>query len=136
PVQQDIKSPTLLHRAASFESTNEEDFQDAPVSPGVKRNFSDTSLSSKDESSTVKENFAAGKDILRRVTLRPSSKPNRLTRRTSTNEAPTTANSVSGVDNTALRERSGSLIGENKDKPRQDSTPQIVVRPSKSRAVS
>ena len=68
PAQQDIRSPTLLHRAASFESTNDEDVQDTPVSPGVKRNFSDTSLSSKNESSIVKENFAAGKDILRRVT--------------------------------------------------------------------
>lgn len=136
PVQQDVKSPTLLHRAASFESTNEEDVQDTPVSPGVKRNFSDTSLSSKNESSTVKENFAAGKDILRRVTLRPSSKPKSLTRRTSTSEAPTTANTVPEVDITTPRERSGNLIGENKDKPRQDSTPQIVVRPSKSRSVS
>uniref|UniRef100_A0A093VG36 Uncharacterized protein n=2 Tax=Talaromyces marneffei PM1 TaxID=1077442 RepID=A0A093VG36_TALMA len=136
PVQQDLQSPILLHRSASFESTHEEDIQDTPVSPGVKRNFSDTSLSSKNESWNVKENFAAGKDILRRVTLRPSSKPKSLARRTSTNEAATTSNSVHGVDNTTPRERSRSLVGENKDKACQDSTPQIVVRPSKSRSVS
>ncbi|EED19181.1 conserved hypothetical protein [Talaromyces stipitatus ATCC 10500] len=137
-VQEDNKTPGLLQRAASFESTNEDESPDTPVSPGVKRNFSDTSLSIKNEPPTVEENVTAGRDILRRLTLRTSTKPRTLTRRTSTNEAPTITSSVSKLEKSAtLNEKPGEIAEEgNKEKPRQDSTPQIVVRPSKSRSVS
>lgn len=126
----------IIQRAASFDSTKEEDFQDGPTSPGVKRTFSDTSLSSKNESS-VKENFAAGKDILRRVTLRPSNKPKTLTRRNMPREASKAVTPLPDSQDTTLRERSGNLVASgDKENPRQNSTPEITVRPAKSRSVS
>jgi Protein of unknown function (DUF1765) len=125
---------TIVHRAASFDSAKEEDVQDGPASPGVKRTFSDASLSARNESS-VKENFAAGKDILRRVTLRPSSKSKSSSRQTASRKR---TDSVSKLDDTTLKERSGNLgTADNKEKPAQNATTtEPAVRPTKARSVS
>lgn len=141
PASSDKAVPrTIVHRAASFESAKEDDVQDGPSSPGVKRTFSDASLSARNEPA-VKENFSTGKDILRRVTLRPSSKPSKSSTRLATSrqtsrEASKQADPPSGTDGSTLKERSGNL-GTETENPRQNATPaELAVRPTKPRSVS
>ncbi|OKL63300.1 hypothetical protein UA08_01293 [Talaromyces atroroseus] len=139
PAQPDNSVPRTI---ASFDSAKEQDVHDGPVEPAVKRTVSNASVSARNESS-VKENFATGKDILRRVTLRPSNKSKSSNRQTPSRETPKPTDSTSASDDTTLKERSGNLgaAPDNKEKPVQNAmTPETsvrpAVRPKKARSVS
>ena len=68
------RSPPSLHRAASFDSAKEEEGDQGPGSPGVKRTFSDLSLSTSKNDSSFRDNLFAGKDASRALGMESKSR--------------------------------------------------------------
>ncbi|KAH8694920.1 hypothetical protein BGW36DRAFT_298792 [Talaromyces proteolyticus] len=122
----------LFHRAASFDSTKEDESDHGPSSPGVKRTFSDLSLSSKNDSS-FKENLSAGKEILRRVTLRSPNKP----KPAATRSSPSKTTVASSSNGNTLKEKSTNVGTANSMETNGGESRQTIpVRPTKARSVS
>lgn len=132
----DPRSPPSLHRAASFDSSKEEEGDHGPSSPGVKRTFSDLSLSYSKNDSSFRENLSAGKEILRRVTLRSPNKSKAAVPRSIPRESPKVPDTGSANGN-VLKQKSTLTVTRNAMEDRGgESRSQPPVRPTKARSVS
>ncbi|KAI9929107.1 hypothetical protein ASPWEDRAFT_103496 [Aspergillus wentii DTO 134E9] len=93
-----------------------------PSSPGLRRTFSDTTFPTESKSPS-KEDVAAGKDILRRTSIRSKNKPTvSVSRFTVSSEE---------LDNAAKAESKDATV-----KIPETKAPEPVARPSKTRAMS
>ncbi|CRG86067.1 UPF0592 membrane protein [Talaromyces islandicus] len=122
-------------RAASFDSAKEEDGGHGPGSPGIKRSISDLSLSSKNDSS-FRENLSAGKEILRRVTLRSPNKSKAAVPRSIPRESPKVPATASANGNVLQQKSTLAVTGSGVEVAGGESRSQPPVRPTKARSVS